>query len=111
MLMVSPTAYITAKVAISDTGMVTRGMSAARNECRKMTMITSTRKTASAMVVNTFEIERSMKTVESKPIAADTPAGNSASRRGKISLTARATSSGLATACLTMPMESAVSPS
>ena len=49
-------------------------------------------------------IERSMKTVESNPTSTSVPSGSEALMRGRTALTALATSSGLATACLTMPM-------
>jgi hypothetical protein len=66
---------------------------------------------ASRIVVNTFLIERSMKTVESKPTSIEVPSGIDALIAGSTRLTAFATSRGLATACLTMPIEMAVWPS
>lgn len=50
-LMVKPKAYITAKAPISETGMVTIGITTARSERRKRKMISTTSTTASAMVV------------------------------------------------------------
>ncbi len=64
-LMVKPITSIRAKAPISDTGMVTSGMTVARSERRKTKMISATRRIASAMVMNTARIERSMNTEES----------------------------------------------
>ena len=66
---------------------------------------------ASMIVVNTFLIERSMNTVESKPTSIEVPSGIDSLIAGSTRLTAIATSSGLATACFTMPIEIAVWPS
>ncbi len=64
-LMVKPIASIRAKAPISDTGMVTSGISVARGERRKRKMISATSRMASPMVVNTASMERSMNTEES----------------------------------------------
>jgi len=64
-LMLKPIASMRAKAPISDTGMVTSGMSVARGERRKTKMIMATSRMASPMVVNTASMERSMKTEES----------------------------------------------
>ncbi len=45
-----PAAAITAKVPISEIGIATTGMSAARQDCRKTITTTTTRKIASKMV-------------------------------------------------------------
>ena len=74
-------------------------------------MINVTNTTASTMVMNTLLMERSMNTVESNPISTLVPSGNDSLMRGSTALIALATSNGLATACLMMPIEIAVSPS
>jgi hypothetical protein len=63
--MVKPSTSISAKAPISDTGMVTSGISVARKLRRKKKMISSTSSIASPMVLNTASIERSMNTDES----------------------------------------------
>ena len=50
-LMEKPSANISAKAPISETGIVTSGMSVARSERRKKKMISTTSTTASAMVL------------------------------------------------------------
>ena len=50
-LIEKPKPYITAKAPISDTGMVTSGISTPRIERRNRKMISTTRTTASAMVL------------------------------------------------------------
>ena len=64
-LMEKPMAYMSAQLPISETGIVTRGITVARSERRnrKMTAITST--IASPMAVKTSSIERAMKVEES----------------------------------------------
>ena len=57
-----PKAYISANAPISDTGIVTSGISVARSERRKKKITSTTSTIASTMVVNTALIERSMKT-------------------------------------------------
>ena len=64
-LIEKPNSSISAKAPISDTGMVTSGMSVARSERRKRKMTSTTSATASPMVVKTSSIERSMKIEES----------------------------------------------
>jgi hypothetical protein len=64
-LMVKPSTSISAKAPISDTGMVTSGISVARKLRRKKKMISRTSSIASPMVLKTASIERSMKTDES----------------------------------------------
>ena len=63
MLMEKPKPCITAKVPISDTGMATRGMTAARHACRNTRMTTTTSATASRMVRYSSLIETSMNSV------------------------------------------------
>ncbi len=57
---VKPTAFITARVPISETGMATMGMSAARQDCRKMRMTMTTRTRASSSVFSTSTMEALM---------------------------------------------------
>jgi hypothetical protein len=57
------------KAAISDTGMVTSGISVARRSAGRRGSPARPAPTASPMVVKTFSIERSMKTALSKPIS------------------------------------------
>ena len=102
-LMVKPSRYMSAKAPISETGMVTIGMSVARNERRKKKITSTTSAIASTMVVNTAAIERSMNTELSLPISTDMPSGSDSLTRGSTSRTACETSSGLATACLMTP--------
>jgi hypothetical protein len=64
-LIVKPSTSISAKAPISDTGIVTSGISVARKLRRKTKMISSTSNIASPIVVNTASIERSMNTDES----------------------------------------------
>ena len=61
-LKVMPTAAMTAKVPISDTGMATIGMIAARHVCRKR-MTTRTTSTASHNVLMTSSIDAWMNSV------------------------------------------------
>ena len=63
--MVKPNAYISANAPTSDTGIVTIGMIVARRLRRKKKITSTTSRIASAMVMNTELIERSMKTDES----------------------------------------------
>ena len=64
-LIEKPSAYMIAQAPISETGIVTSGISVARRLRRKKKMIASTSRTASPMVANTDLIERSMNTDES----------------------------------------------
>jgi hypothetical protein len=70
---VNPATYMMAKAVMSDTGIVTTGMIAARKECRNKRIMRMTSAAASRIVVNTFLIERSMKTVESNPTSIEVP--------------------------------------
>ena len=75
--MLKPASAIKAKVPMSATGMVSRGMMDAR-KVRKNTKITSATNTeASTMVVNTLLIERSIKTELSLATSISTPGGRS----------------------------------
>ncbi len=60
-----PNSHISAKAPISEIGIVTKGIIVPRSERRKKKMTSTTRPIASAMVENTFLIERSMKIEES----------------------------------------------
>ena len=51
MFTVKPKAYISAKAPISETGIVTSGISVARTERRNTKMMSTTRATASMIVV------------------------------------------------------------
>ncbi len=53
----SPIAFITTKVPMSETGMVTDGMSVVRKSCRKMKTVRMTRRMATRRVVITSLIE------------------------------------------------------
>ncbi|EXI67124.1 MAG: hypothetical protein AW08_02226 [Candidatus Accumulibacter adjunctus] len=64
-LMLKPSTSISAKAPISDTGIVTSGISVARRLRRKKKMISRTSSIASPMVLKTASIERSMNTDES----------------------------------------------
>ena len=57
LLMDSPIAFITTKVPMSETGMVTDGMSVVRKSCRKMKTVRMTRRMATRRVVITSLIE------------------------------------------------------
>ena len=59
----TPTADITAKAPISDTGMARMGMIAARQVCRNRMTTTTTRISASNKVATTASIEAWMKVV------------------------------------------------
>jgi hypothetical protein len=59
---VKPSANMMAKVPISDTGMVTTGISEPRTERRNSRITTTTRPMASTMVQNTDLIDSSMNT-------------------------------------------------
>ncbi len=61
-LIVKPNTYISANAPISDTGIVTIGMTVARRLRRKKKITSTTSRTASAIVWNTDLIERSMNT-------------------------------------------------
>ena len=61
-LIVKPNAYISPNAPISDTGIVTIGISVARKLRRKKKITSTTSTIASAIVVNTDLIERSMNT-------------------------------------------------
>ena len=61
-LIVKPNAYISPNAPISDTGIVTMGISVARSDRRKKKITRTTSAIASPIVVNTDLIERSMKT-------------------------------------------------
>ena len=88
-----------ARPGSSPPGSAWRGTSAGT-----ASVTSTTRPTASAMVANTAAIERSMNTVVSLAITASMPAGRFSTSSGRAARTARATSSGLAVACLMMPI-------
>ncbi len=92
---------------MSDTGMVTNGISVARNERRNTKITSTTRITASPMVRYTASIERSMKIDESNATASVMPSGSVPCRRTISALTACATESVLAVDCLTTPSPTA----
>ena len=77
-LMVKPISDIRAKAPISDTGMVTNGISVARNERRKMKMIRMTSATASQMVVKTLSMDSRMNCELSLATVMFMPSGNKA---------------------------------
>ena len=64
-LMEKPIAYMRAQLPMSETGMVTSGITVARTERRNRKITAMTSAIASPMVVNTSSIEREMKTEES----------------------------------------------
>ena len=78
MLMVKPNIHKKKHAPISDTGMVTNGISVERNERRnrKITRVTSTM--ASTMVRYTALIDASMNSDESNAINTLTPSGSAA---------------------------------
>ncbi len=73
-------------------------------------MISVTRMTASTIVVNTFLIERSMKTVESKPTSTLVALRQGLVHARQHGIDGIGHIQRLATACLTMPMEMDVAP-
>ena len=64
-LMVKPSAYITANAPINENGMVTSGISVARQLRRNRKITSTTSSTASPMVTYTSSMDFSMKMVES----------------------------------------------
>jgi len=104
-LMEKPNKDMRANAPIRLTGMVMSGMSEARTERRntKMTSVTST--TASAMVVYTALIDRSMNTELSLAISTVIPGGKSCRTRSTSVRTDADNSSGLAVAWRMTPSE------
>ena len=102
-LIVNPNAYIRPKAPISDTGIVTIGMSVARRLRRKKKMTSTTSTIASTIVSNTDPIDFSMNTDVSYETISLMPGGSDAFMRSTSARTALDNSSGLATACLTTP--------
>ena len=107
-LIEKPNSYMTLKAPISDTGMVTIGISVARSERRKRKITSTTSTIASTMVWNTLSIEACD---EDRAVVADVDlhALRQTWRRSAAasSRTASETSSGLAVDCLTTPSATA----
>jgi hypothetical protein len=102
-LMEKPASWMSAKLPIRLTGMVTSGMMEARSVRRNTKTTRATSTTASAMVTKTDSTEREMNTEVSTARSSDKPGGRSSRISGSMALTALLTSSGLAVACLTTP--------
>ncbi len=97
-------------VAISEIGIVRIGMIEARIDRRKNRMTRTTSPIASRIVWNTAWIDRSMNTLSSLPISADSPSGRPRLISGSTACSAFDTSSGLAVACLMTPTAIAGAP-
>ena len=95
-LIENPRRFTKAKVPMSDTGMVTAGMSVLRQSCRKrkMTRITSTM--AAASVSSTSRIDSLTTSVVSKATRYFMPGGKFWARRSSSPSAARSTSRALA---------------
>ena len=103
-LTVKPNAYIKPNAPISDTGIVTMGMTVARNDRKKKKITNTTSTIASPIVWNTDLIERSMNTDVSYATMSRIPAGSVSFILSTSARTAFDSSSGLATCCLFTPM-------
>ena len=103
-LTVKPASAMSAKAPIRLTGIVTSGMIDARSVRRKTNTTSATSTTASATVVYTALIERSMKTDKSLASTTFTLAGRSRWICGISARTPSATSSGLAVALRMTPV-------
>ncbi len=103
-LIVKPNTYISANAPISDTGIVTIGMTVARKLRRKKKITSTTSTIASPIVWNTLAIERSMNTDVSYATTSFMPGGRLSFILSTSARTAFDSSSGLATACLITPM-------
>jgi hypothetical protein len=106
-LMEKPSSFTKANVPMSDTGMVTAGMSVLRQSSRKtkMTRITSTM--ATARVKTTSEIDSLTASVVLKAMRYFIPGGKRSARRTSSARAARSTSSALASESCVMPKPTA----
>ncbi len=109
-LMEKPNKAISANEPIRLTGMVIKGMTEARSVRRNTKMTSATSTAASAMVVYTALMERSMKMELSLATSMLTPGGNSSVMRGNMTCTAAESSSGFAVAWRITPSEIASRP-
>ena len=95
-LIEKPRALAKAKVPISDTGMVTAGMTVLRSVCRKTKMTSTTRRTATPRVKRTSLSDSLTTRVVSKAMRNFTPGGKRPISRSSSEVTAFFTASALA---------------
>ena len=106
-LIEKPAAYIKVQAPIRHTGIVTSGMIEARKVPRNTKITKATSATASMMVRNTASRDLSINTVVSFAMRTFRPWGRLCCSFGNSALSAAASTSGLAVACLISPTETA----